>query len=123
MVLVFNCKNCKSTNRITKRANDRVELSRFLGDTFVRECRFCGEKEKYSVNDVYATKGLWSLIFICTTVISIIFISTYLYDSFTEAKNVQAKFLLPIGIAIPPIVYFVWLQGQKKLIRNFNRFF
>lgn len=122
MRLVFRCKSCSHTNKINKFANDRVELSKQTGHKFSKTCNNCGKKNMYNVNNVYAEKGNLNIIFLISTLIIMLLLFKFLNPYLDSNQHIHGSYLLVVGIAIPPIIYFVWLQTQEKNIRSFNKY-
>ena len=122
MRIVYNCKSCHYKNKISKNASDRVELSQQIGKKFEKNCKKCYTINEYSVNDAYAEKGIENIVFLCSTLIVMAFLFQFLFKFTANNSNIQSIYLLPIGVAIPPIIYFVYIQNENKKIQTFNKF-
>jgi len=119
--LFLNCKFCKKSNKLNPTASDRYELSKKIGTNFKFACNHCKLIDEYHVNSVHSSKGINSKVLLIFLLIGSIFVFVSL-SKFLDSRNIQSVYLLPIGLAILPMVYFAWFSNEEKKIRNFNRY-
>lgn len=107
MKLHTTCKSCKKDIKIRSYANDRSDLSKEKGDTFMVDCDECGHKQKIHVNDVRALMNR-NLIYV-GVVISII------------VSIIGIQFLGIIGTITFAIPMIIWKQQQSS-VHSFNSY-
>ncbi|MDH7447230.1 hypothetical protein [Aquimarina sp. 2201CG14-23] len=121
MILRVYCKDCLKPNRISSNASDRVQLSKEKGDLIELKCKHCSKNQKYSPNDVIGENGVLNLILLIGMILGTITLGIFLLK-YVNKGGVYSLYIIPVGIVIPSLIYFVWLLEEKKKIRLFNKF-
>ena len=121
MILKFYCKSCFKSNRINSSAYDRIELSKEKGDQITSKCKHCFENRVYEINEINAGSSILELILFIISIIGSISIALFTLK-YIDKGGVYSIFLLPVGIAIPFLLYFNWLIEERKKIKSFNKF-
>ncbi|WP_155839695.1 hypothetical protein [Aquimarina latercula] len=96
-------------------------MAKEKGSPLILTCKHCLKTQERSLNDVFAENGILNLIFLIGMIIGTIIIANFLLK-YLDKGGIYSLFVLPIGIAIPSLIYFVWLIEEKKKIRSFNKF-
>lgn len=119
MKIVASCNDCRAEVRLKKKASNRYELSKVVGNYVELECPTCRTKSKYHLNSFDAEKSKWIYfvypVSILLSIISVIYLWEY-----------QEK-TMAFGFIATPIVIFnliAWTisSSYEHKVRYFNKF-
>ena len=122
MRLSVICNECGRTIKVQSFAQDRVELSRLMGEEINLKCKKCGNIKKYHVNKITASMSnllsmlLFILVFLFTFIIGFYLIKQY------WGRSVYLVIVIPLAMSLPSFLYFTFTKSVNKSVRLFNRY-
>ena len=123
MRLVIFCKSCGHKNKVNFSFEDRLEIKKRYGNQVCISCKNCGNRQGYLINEIKAEiNGVLNLILLILMFLFIVIAFAYFSEYLFIKGTIQSIYIIPIAIAIPPLIYFNWLGNERKRINEFNRF-
>lgn len=126
MKVYFTCSDCKRDNYFSCKALDRAELANRIDVDIERACQYCGNRNKFHVNQVYAKENKWFVIpvlFIgiaATIVTVVVLMRSYWRDDI--GRDLYAIGAFGIGLAVPLLIMFTALSSHSKKVQAFNSY-
>lgn len=123
MKLITKCKHCKKIINLKFSANDRAELARDKGESFIVECTICAFRKLYHVNDIQAKESKWINVFaLVILAIGMPIIFFLLKDYLLRPNNPYNVLAIAGLILIPSIVHGLLLKQDRENVMRFNRY-
>ncbi len=126
MILVFECKTCKTQNKLSHKFNDRGEIS-YKKIELLEFCHSCGARNELNANEIKAIESNYSrYIYLISLIISLVLI-TFVYVFF-EGKiallGLRRRFYIySLIFAIPFLIANLIKSSERKSIKNFNNYY
>jgi len=118
MKLIVYCKRCSKKNTLKIKASDRVELKKRYGDKIDLTCKKCNAKNKFESRDIKAEPILGNSVLFLLTIIFIFSVIWFLWD---YTKQVTSRYLLPVAVSIPLLIYVTASNAINHKIQIFNK--
>ena len=122
MKLFASCSKCNQEISFNSKHKSRVEFAKHVGETKTLECKSCGQKNTFKVDELFAKKSknaliAASLIFF----IGIPFVIYYVDEFVLKIGGLYS--ILTIGgfLLIPIIVYKMISLNEKIKVNSFNK--
>src|SRR5688572_26707471 len=123
MTLTLNCKSCRQAITFNEWVSDRVHLARKRGEYIDMECKKCGHKDKYHVDNVTAESSRFILILSSTIFLVGTQLMVYLiWKNIGSVNHPYAIAGLLGGGLIPILIYMTISKSQRERQRVFNRY-
>jgi len=122
MKIYGKCKNCQRELNFSSNSNTRVELAMNDGETIKLNCKSCGERNLFTVDEFYAkesklAKIIAGLIFLIGTP----FVLFLTYPILSESRNHYIIYVISGLLLFPVIVYAILKKQERTRINSFNR--
>lgn len=122
MKVYGKCKNCKTDIGYTTSANTRVEFAMQDGEKKTLDCKSCGIKTEFHVDELYAKESKIAqiaagLIFLVGTPLTFHMINPI----FTGSQNHYVIYVVGGFLLLPVIAYGIINKQDQTRVSSFNR--
>lgn len=122
MKLFANCSKCKHEIGFNSKYKTRAEFAKHVGETTTLNCKSCGQKNTFKVEELVAKKSknaliAASLIFL----IGIPVVIYYVYEFVLKIGGLYSILTIVGFLLIPIFVYKLISFNEKVRVNSFNK--
>ena len=122
MKVFGKCKNCKTEIRYSTSANTRVEFAMQEGEIKTLNCKNCGIKNDFHVDELYTKESKLAqigagIIFLIGTPLMFFFVNPI----FSESRNHYVIYIVGGFLLVPVIAYGIIRKQDQTRVSSFNR--
>jgi hypothetical protein len=122
MKVYGKCKNCKTEISYSTSANTRVEFAMQVGEKKILNCKNCGMKTEFHIDELYKKESKIAqigagLVFLIGTPLMFFFVNPILIGS----RNHYVIYVVGGFLLIPVIVYGIIKKQDQTRVNSFNR--
>lgn len=122
MKVYAKCKKCENEIEYSTSANTRVEFAMYEGEIKKLDCKNCGTKAEFHVDELFAKASKMvqmgaGVIFLIGTPLMIFF----LYPIFTESRNHYVIYIVGGCLLVPVTMYGMIKSQDRTRVNTFNR--
>jgi|SRR5690554_464836 len=122
MKIYGKCKNCQNEIGYSTNANTRVEFAMQDGENKTLNCKKCGMKTEFHVDELFSKESKIAqigagLIFFIGTPLMFLFVNPI----FTGSRNHYVIYIVGGFLLVPVIVYGIIKKQDQARVSSFNR--